>query len=229
MHQLIISRRAGVCKSEPKSSYSKILFGKFVSLVYELMEQKIMLEKVIVELANDRESALEELFNYYYPRLYKFSKSFLKMEDGIDDLLQEVFVKIWQNRKNISSTATFNSYIFTITRNLLLNELRSRLNNQKIKDNLQVLSVAEEYPLFSQIEYNELQEKIDLAITELPARQQQIFVLSRKDGLSHKEIAKKLEVSTKTVEYHIAQSTNFLKQKLKGLGLVSILYYYLFL
>ena len=193
------------------------------------MEQKIMLEKVVAGLASGNDSALEELFNYYYPRLYKFSKSFLKMEEGIDDLLQEVFVKIWQNRKNISSTATFNSYIFTITRNLLLNELRSRLNNQKIKDKLQELSVAEEYSLFSQIEYNDLQEKIDLAIAELPSRQKEIFSLSRKDGLSHKEIAEKLEISTKTVEYHIAQSTSFLKQKLKGLGLVSMLYFYLFL
>jgi RNA polymerase sigma-70 factor (ECF subfamily) len=212
-----------------KSFYSKILFDKFVSSVYDWMGQKIILEKVIVELANDREAALEQIFHHYYPRLYKFSKSFLKLEDGIDDLLQEVFLKIWQNRKNITSTATFNSYIFTITRNLLLNELRSRLNNQKIKDKLQELSVAEEYSLFSQIEYNDLQEKIDQAITELPARQQQIFLLSRKNGLSHKEIAEKLEVSTKTVEYNIAQSTNFLKQKFKGLGLVSLLYFHLFL
>ncbi len=193
------------------------------------MGQKIILEKVVVELANGKDSALEELFNYYYPRLYNFSKSFLKIEDGIDDLLQEVFVKIWQTRKNIGSTATFNSYIFTITRNMLLNELRSRLNNKKIKDKLQILSVAEEYSLFSEIAYNDLQEKIDLAIEELPVRQKEIFTLSRKDGLSHKEIAEKLEISTKTVEYHIAQSTSFLKQKLRNLGLVSILYFYLFL
>ncbi len=193
------------------------------------MKHQMNLNKVLAELAQDQDSALEELFNHYYPRLYNFSKSFLKMEDRIDDLLQEVFVKLWQNRKNISSSATFNSYIFTITRNLLLNELRSRLNNQKMKDKLQELSVAEEYPLFKQIEYNDLKEKIDLAIAELPARGKEIFMLSRNDCLSHKEIAEKLQISTKTVEYHITQSISYLRQKLRGLGLISIFYFHVFL
>lgn len=192
------------------------------------MEQ-IILKKIIAELAHDNDSAMDELFNYYYPRLYNFSRSFLKMEDGIDDLLQEVFVKLWQNRKNINSADTFNAYIFTIARNLLLNELRSRLNNQKMKDRLHDLSVAEEYSLFKQIEYNDLKEKIELAIGELPARGKEIFMLSRNDGLSHKEIAEKLQISTKTVEYHITQSTSFLKQKLRSLGMISILYFFLFL
>lgn len=192
------------------------------------MEQ-IILKKIIAELAHDNDSAMDELFNYYYPRLYNFSRSFLKMEDGIDDLLQEVFVKLWQNRKNINSADTFNAYIFTIARNLLLNELRSRLNNQKMKDRLHDLSVAEEYSLFKQIEYNDLKGKIDLAIGELPARGKEIFMLSRNDGLSHKEIAEKLQISTKTVEYHITQSTSFLKQKLRSLGMISILYFFLFL
>lgn len=192
------------------------------------MEQ-IILKKIIAELAHDNDSAMDELFNYYYPRLYNFSRSFLKMEDGIDDLLQEVFVKLWQNRKNINSADTFNAYIFTIARNLLLNELRSRLNNQKMKDRLHDLSVGEEYSLFKQIEYNDLKEKIDLAIGELPARGKEIFMLSRNDGLSHKEIAEKLQISTKTVEYHITQSTSFLKQKLRSLGMIPILYFFLFL
>ena len=118
------------------------------------MAEKLDLHRIVIELSEDNDSSLEELFNYYYPRLFNFSKSFLKIEDGIDDILQEVFVKIWQNRKSIKNTATFNSYIFTITRNLLLNELRSRLNNQNIKEEIRKLSVAPEYSLMEQIEYH---------------------------------------------------------------------------
>lgn len=66
---------------------------------------KIDLTKILSELAKDNEAPLEDLFDYYYPRLYNFSKSFLKIEDGIDDILQEVFVKIWQNRKKIKSVS----------------------------------------------------------------------------------------------------------------------------
>ncbi len=193
-----------------------------------LMADKMNLNRIVLELSKDNDSSFEELFNYYYPRLFNFSKSFLKIEDGIDDILQEVFVKIWRNRKNIKSPDTFNSYIFTVTRNLLLNELRSRLNNQNIKEEVGRLSVAPEYSLLEQIEFQDLKEKVDNIVNELPGRQKEIFVLSRTEGLSHKEIAEKLKISTKTVEYHIALSVKFLKGRLQDLGLVSLLYFYLF-
>jgi RNA polymerase sigma-70 factor (ECF subfamily) len=192
------------------------------------MDNKINLDKIITQLAKDNEAPLEDLFDYYYPRLFNFSRSFLKIEEGIDDIVQEVFVKIWQNRKKINSAATFNSYIFTITRNLLLNELRSRLNNEKTKEEIRNLSLAKEYSSMEQIEYRDLKETVDNLVSELPQRQKEIFVLSRTEGLSHKEIAEKLKISTKTVEYHITLAVRFLKDKLKGLGLVSLLYFYLF-
>jgi len=192
------------------------------------MADKLLLDKIIVELRNGNDAPLEKLFSYYYPRLYNFSKSFLKIEDGIDDILQEVFVKIWQNRKKIKSAATFNSYIFTITRNLLLNELRKRLSNQNLKEEIQKLSVGSEYSVLKQVEYHELQEKMNNIINELPNRQKEIFILSRAEGLSHKEIADKLGIKIKTVEYHLALAVRTLKKELKALGLMSLLYFYLF-
>jgi len=186
-------------------------------------------ENLLKELAKSNKHALEELFNYYYPRLYNFSKSFLKIEDGIDDILQEVFLKIWHNRREIKHSETFNSYIFTITRNLLLNELRSRLNNQKVRDRIMEASVAEEYLLVESVEYEELKERVDSLIDALPQKQQEIFKMSRIEGLSHKEIAEQKNISTKTVEYHIGQSISFIKSRLGEFGFLSALYFYLFL
>ncbi|WP_430809946.1 MULTISPECIES: RNA polymerase sigma factor [unclassified Carboxylicivirga] len=186
------------------------------------------LEEVLIKLAKDNEASLEELFNYYYPRLYSFSKSFLKFDEGIDDILQEVFVKIWQKRKSINSANTFNSYIFTITRNLLLNELRTRLNNENLKEEVKRLSLASEYSSVDQIEYSELRKKTNQLIEELPERQKEIFVLSRTEGLTHKEIAEKLGITTKTVEYHISLAIRYIKENLKSYGVVAMLYFYLF-
>ena len=186
-------------------------------------------DQLIIKLSKGNKAAFEELFNYYYPRLYNFSIKFLKLEEGIDDILQEVFIRIWENRKNIYSSNTFNSYIFTITKNLLLNELRSRLNNNKIKDKIYKLSVSKEYTIIQDIEYNDLTDKVDQIIETMPSKTKTVYELSRKKGLSNKEIAKKLEISPKTVEYHISQSIRFLKDKLKELGLISLLYFYLFL
>ena len=186
-------------------------------------------DRVLNELARGSKQALEQLFGYYYPRLYNFSKSFLKLEEGIDDILQEVFLKIWDNRKNIKTSYSFNSFIFTITRNLLLNELRSRLNNQKFRERIKGLSLAEEFVSFEQVEYTELKEKIDHLVGEMPEKQREVFRLSREEGLSYKEIAEKLNISEKTIEYHIHQAIGFLKKRLKSLGLISMLYVYLFL
>jgi RNA polymerase sigma-70 factor, ECF subfamily len=193
------------------------------------MENKAKLEKILRQLFNDDKTALEELFNYFYPRLYNFSKAFLKLEEGIDDILQEVFLKIWVNRRNINSADTFNSYIFTITRNLLLNELRSRLNEQKTRDKIFRLSVAEEFLLSEQIEYQEMKEKVDQMVATLPERQREVFLLSRKEGLSYKEIATKLDIAEKTVEYHISQAIGVIKKKMRDMGLLGMLYFYFFL
>lgn len=193
------------------------------------MDSNINLKKIISELAKDNESSIEELFNYYYPRLYNFAKSILKIESGIDDILQEVFVRIWQNRKKIKSTETFNSYIFSITRNLLLNELRRRLNSNNMKEEIKRHSIAPELSSIEEVEYKELQENVDHIIEDLPKRQKEIFILSRKDGLSHKEIAEKLNITTKTVEYHITLAIKTLKGGLKHMGVLAMLYFYLFL
>jgi len=193
------------------------------------MQAGINLNKVLQNLANDDKKALEELFDYYYPRLFHFSKSFLKLEDGIDDILQEVFIKIWNNRTRIRSSETFNPFIFTIARNLLLNELRRSLGKQKEKDEIFKASVSEEYQSFEKIEYRELKEAIDQVVNSLPEKQRQVFLLSRYNGMSHKEIAGELDISVKTVEYHINQSIRTIKEKLDLLGLISLLYFYLFL
>lgn len=178
------------------------------------MNERFKLEKVLKELSEEQESSLEELFNYYYPRLYDFSKSFLKLEQGIDDILQEVFIRIWHRRKNISDPGTFNSYIFTITRNLLLNELRRRLNHTNLKEEIRKLSIAQEYTASGEPEYIDFKNRVDKLISELPERQKEVFILSRTEGMSHKEIASKLQISTKTVEYHISLAIKSLKVKL---------------
>lgn len=192
------------------------------------MEKKLKLDRILQQLAHDDKAALQELFNYFYPRLYNFSRSFLKLEEGIDDILQEVFIRIWENRRNIKTPETFNAYIFTITRNLLLNELRSRLNNEKTKAKIFKKSVAGEYLLSDQIEFDELKEQVDQMVAGLPEKQREVFLLSRKEGLSYKEIATKLGIAEKTVEYHISQAIGILKKKLKKLGLLGMLYFWFF-
>jgi len=187
------------------------------------------IEEIIHRLKKDDKSAVDELFSYYYPRLYHFSKSILKIETDIDDILQEVFVKIWLNRQKISNVATFNAYIFTITKNEVLNLIRSSLKDHTFKDELYHRSVAEEYQTQNQLEYDEIKTGIDHIVSSLPEKRQQVFILSRTEGLSNKEIAQQLNISEKTVEDHITHAIKHIKSALHEMGMISLLYFYLFL
>lgn len=187
------------------------------------MNDKFKLDTILAGLSKNQESTLEELYNYYYPRLYEFSRSFLKTEESIDDILQEVFIRIWQNRRKIKDPASFNAFIFTITRNLLLNEIRSRLNHQNLKEEIRKLSIAREYDGSNPTQYKDLKSRVEEIVGELPERQKEIFILSRTEGLSHKEIAGKLQITTKTVEYHISLAIKSIKAKLNGLSVVALL------
>jgi len=186
-------------------------------------------EDIIRRLKKDNKSAVDELFGYYYPRLYHFSKSILKIETGIDDILQEVFVKIWLNRQKISNAGTFNAYIFTITKNEVLNLIRSSVKDHTFKDELYLRSVAEEYQTQNQLEYDEIKTGIDHIVSSLPEKRKQVFILSRTEGLSNKEIAQQLNISEKTIEDHITHAIKHIKSAMQEMGMISLLYFYLFL
>lgn len=186
-------------------------------------------KEIIRRLKKDDKSAVDELFNYYYPRLYHFSKSILKIEAEIDDILQEVFVKIWLNRHKINNAETFNSYIFTITKNEVLNLIRSNLKNQTFRDELFRRTVADEYQPQNQLEFDEIKAGIDKIVASLPEKRQQVFILSRTGGQSNREIAQQLNISEKTVEDHITHAIKYINICMKDIGIISIFNFYLFL
>jgi RNA polymerase sigma-70 factor, ECF subfamily len=187
------------------------------------------IEELLGRLKNNDKSALDEIFNYYYPRLFSFSKRILKIEDEIDDILQDVFLKIWLNRNKISNPETFNAFIFTITKNALLNLIRSNINNQAFKEEFSRRIISSEYVTQNEIEFKEIKTAIDQIVSKLPEKRQKVFLLSRNDGLSNNEIAQKLNISEKTVEDHITHSIRLLKKSLSEIGIISLLYFYLFL
>lgn len=187
------------------------------------------INRVVLELKKGDENALDELFQFYYPKLFSFARTFIKNSPAIDDVLQEVFIRIWNNRASINSASTFNALIYTITKNLLLNELRAMVSDEKMRGELKFQAVATEFATQQKVEFNEVKTQVEKVIAELPEKQEQIFRMSREEGLSYKEIAEKLQISVKTVEYHMSQALKVIKSRLKELGLYAMLYCYLFL
>lgn len=193
------------------------------------MKEDESLNSVVARLIRDDKKALDEIYIIFYPRLFDFSKSFLKVDDDINDILQDVFVKIWLKRKNIKNVETFNAYIFTTTKNAIVSYFREKIKIRDFETRLKKRMISEFTSSADSVEYDDMKEKADRIIEQLPEKRKEIFKLCREEGLSYKEIAEKLGISVKTVEDHIMHANRFLRKHLKEMYLMVLLYCVLFL
>jgi len=175
-------------------------------------------------------SAFDIIYKKYSTRLYGFVFRYVKQEIDTEEIVQEVFIKIWQSRDNINIYSSFESFLFTIAHNATINLLKKRVTEQKYVEHVKSLQhIDETYELTDEIHYKELKQKFQNLLDELSPRQKEIFLLSREEGLSHKEIAEKLGVSVNTVKNHLVTTLSILKKQLDNGLLISVLFICLFL
>jgi len=180
-------------------------------------------DKILVaRLKGGEVQAFDVLFHKYSNKLYRFSFSLLKNEEDSGEIVQETFLRIWKKHQSIDSGKSFRSYLFTISYNLIIDLLRLRLKDQEYRKFLATFFEPSQTEKESQMDYESLDKKIREAIDLLPDKRKQIYKLSREEGLNHKEIAEKLNLSVKTVENQINLSLKQIKTHLGG-DLVAIL------
>lgn len=166
---------------------------------------------LILRLIEGDEDAFCELYATYKNRLIYFAMRFLKSREYAEDVFQDVFTVVWQSRRFINPDASFSSYLYTIMRNRILNQLRNAANEEKLKES--ILSQALDYTEDTKREVmlNDLKSLISHALQQLTTRQREIFEMSREAQLSHKEIADKLGISVNTVQEHISTSLKLIR------------------
>ncbi len=173
--------------------------------------------------------AFDAIYKTFCRRLYGFVLKFIKQEEDAQEIVQEVFLKIWESREKINVYASFEAYLFTTAYNVTISLLRKKLSQDKyiahLKD-MQSINDAEQY--IDEVEYNELAGEVRSLISQLSARQQEIFYLSREKGLTHEEIAERLNISVNTVKNHMVSSLKFLRSHLDHSFLVNFLFISLF-
>ena len=166
---------------------------------------------LILRLIGGDEDAFCELYATYKNRLIYFAMRFLKSREYAEDVFQDAFTVVWQSRRFINPDASFSSYLYTIMRNRILNQLRNAANEEKLKES--ILSQALDYTEDTKREVmlNDLKSLISHALQQLTPRQREIFEMSREAQLSHKEIADKLGISINTVQEHISTSLKLIR------------------
>lgn len=163
---------------------------------------------------NSDKTAFAYLYDLYWRKVYNFTKLYIVSSADVEEVVQEVFAKLWENRASINVEQNFAGYLFIIIRNLIFNISRKKLNEEFYK--MSVLEAVEEsYDMEGELDAANLKIYIDSLIALLSPRQQEVFRLSRDQQLSHKEIAALLQISEKTVECHIADALKFLKKNIR--------------
>ena len=171
--------------------------------------------KLIEQLRKGNNVAFKTLFDKYADRLYQFSLKYLRDRQDAEDLLSEVFMKIWEKRHAIKSNTSFQAYLFTIA----YNNIRKRFL-QKSREEKYIRVFAENYivePSLSEdkIDYIHFVQKINELIDLLPPRRKEIFNLSYKEELKNKEIAIKLDLSEQFIKNQLTISRKFILGKIK--------------
>jgi RNA polymerase sigma-70 factor, ECF subfamily len=174
--------------------------------------------------------AFDAVYELYCRRLFGFVIRYIKHREDAEEIVQDVFVKIWENRNRIDTFSSFDAYIFTIAYNTTIDLLRKRVCESKYFDYLVYRQQIEMAPdVTDEIGFKELSERADLLVNRLTPRQREVFFLCRKEGLSHEEIAHRLHISVNTVKNHMVSALAFIKSHLDDSLAVNILFFYLFL
>ncbi len=168
--------------------------------------------------AESTNKGFEALFRLYYQALYSHALRFVYTKEIAEDIVCDVFHDFWKSNTYHVMQGTFRSYLYAAVRNRAYTYVRYELREEK---NTTSPESSEHLPEAnnpeSLIEYDELHQRIDRAILQLPAQCQRVFMLSRFEGMKNKEIAIELNVSLKTVEAHMAKALSQLRKAILGL------------
>lgn len=174
----------------------------------DLLEQQIM-----SGLKSDSQNAFSILFRTYYKDLVLFAGNYIREKSICEDIIQSIFLNIWENRHSFEIKTSLKSYLLQSVRNNCIDEIR----HKKIVDNYAAKEILfnNEIDIEHYILYSDLQDHLEEALSKLPEKYRETLVLSRIDGIKYKDISEQLNISIRTVEDRISKALQLLRISLK--------------
>ena len=183
--------------------------------IYATMNE---VERVLAIKDGDHQAFID-LYNEYWSQVYDFSRLYIATIADAEEIVQDVFVKLWESRHLLKEDENIKGFLFIVTRNIVFNRHKKKVNENLLKTSVLSAFGHESYYNSTSVEEDycasQLKIFIDKLINSLPEQQRKCFLLSREENLSYREIAERLGISQKTVEIHMSKALKFLKDKVK--------------
>jgi len=189
--------------------------------------QKDQNKQIIEQIRTGSKEAFRVLFDTIGPKIYAFALSYLKNEADAEELLQDVFLKLWEVRGTLDSSKTIKSFLFKICINLIYDLIRKRNIELAYLDYSGKTSRFSNDDTWNEVIYNDMLHNLHQMVAGMPEQRRRIFRLSKEDGLSNDEIANQLNLSRRTVENQLYRAVCLLKDKLGSGTLSGLLFFYL--
>ena len=171
---------------------------------------------LIKRLKQDDEKAFNILFYQHHAKVYNLARRFLPYKEDAEEIVQIVFIALWENRIHIDETQSLCGYIMTIARHWIYNTIKKSIYRQGYLEHLQQQNKSLEYITEDLVLYNELNALVDKLTNELPPKRNEIFRLSRNEGLSYREIANRLSITESTVNTQITKALDYIRKNIRS-------------
>jgi RNA polymerase sigma-70 factor (ECF subfamily) len=172
--------------------------------------------------------AFDLIYEKYSGKLYAFALKYLRSTDEAEELVQSVFLRLWENYKNLKKESSFKSYLFTIAYNDICKLFRKRSYLQKFISDTVAENPQSSFEIEEGIDYKSVLERVQQIVDKLPERQKIIFLKSREEHKTTIEIATELSLSPGTVDNYISESLKFIRSRLCKEDFALLLFFLLF-
>lgn len=170
---------------------------------------------LLIKIAEGDQTAFCTLFDYYRKYVYSFGRKLTRSEEMAEEIVQDVFLKVWLGRAKLKSVDSFGAYINTLVRNHSFNLLRQTAYSQKISQEI-LRSLSDKDNSTQQVlDYKEMVDIVDEGLELLTDQQRMVYTLCHRDGLKYEEAARKMNVSPATIHYHMKLALSIIREYLK--------------